>query len=84
MASQSIPWITVMSGAHAGAEPCLVCGKPVEAGDGFVARVGERMVRLRCDGCVTRFLTEPARFLAGHPTSCCDEEPESAASEWRA
>jgi hypothetical protein len=62
---------------------CVVCGSDVPAGEGIVARFRGRRVRLRCEGCLARFVADSDRYLGGHPTGCCDDEREaSPASEW--
>ena len=63
---------------------CLVCGNDIPAGEGLTARYGERTLRFKCPGCLTRFETDPERYLAGHEAGCCQDEQESSpASEWR-
>lgn len=66
------------------AATCLVCGAHIEAGAGLTALFGERTLRFKCPGCLTRFEAEPERYLAGHPTSCCDgrSHEHSPPSEW--
>ena len=63
---------------------CLVCGDDIPAGDGLTARYGDRILRFKCSGCLTRFEADPERYLAGHEAGCCGNERErSPASEWR-
>ena len=63
---------------------CLVCGNDILAGEGLTARYGERTLRFKCPGCLTRFEADPERYLAGHGAGCCnDEQDRSPASEWR-
>ena len=63
---------------------CLVCGNDIPAGDGLTARYGDRTLRFKCAGCLSRFEADPERYLAGHEASCCKEDQESSPpSEWR-
>lgn len=63
---------------------CLVCGNDIPAGEGLTARCGERTLRFKCPGCLSRFEADPERYLAGHEAECCSGEHEdSPASEWR-
>lgn len=63
---------------------CLVCGNDIPSGEGLTMRYGDRTLRFKCPGCMTRFKADPERYLAGHEPSCCKDEPEhSPASEWR-
>ncbi len=63
---------------------CLVCGNDIPAGEGLTARYGERTLRFKCPGCLSRFEADPERYLAGHEAECCNGEHEhSPASEWR-
>ena len=62
---------------------CLVCGNDIPAGEGLTARYGERTLRFKCPGCLTRFEADPERFLAGHGEGCCQGDAEcSPMSEW--
>lgn len=61
---------------------CLVCGNDIPAGEGLSARYGERTLRFKCPGCLSRFEADPERFLAGHPDGCCVDHDHSPASEW--
>lgn len=54
------------------AAECVVCGKPIAAGEGLAVRHGERLLRFKCPGCYARFEADPAQFLAGGSTGCCD------------
>jgi hypothetical protein len=63
---------------------CLVCGNDIPAGQGVTARYGERTLRFKCPGCLSRFEADPERYLAGNEAACCNGEHEhSPASEWR-
>ena len=63
---------------------CLVCGNDIPAGEGLTTRYGDRTLRFKCMGCLTRFEADPERYLAGHEAGCCrDEREHSPASEWR-
>jgi hypothetical protein len=63
---------------------CLVCGSDIPAGEGLTARYGERTLRFKCPGCLTRFEADPERYLAGHEAGCHKDQQESSpASEWR-
>jgi hypothetical protein len=62
---------------------CVVCGNDIPAGEGLTARYGERTLRFKCPGCLSRFTADPERYLAGHEAGCCREAPESSPpSEW--
>ena len=69
-----------------GLEPaatCLVCGDEIPAGEGLTARYGDRTVRFKCTGCLSRFEAAPERYPAKHEARCCqDEASRSPASEW--
>ena len=63
---------------------CLVCDNDIPAGEGLTARYGERTLRFKCPGCLSRFEADPERYLAGNEAGCCNGEHEhSPASEWR-
>jgi len=63
---------------------CLVCGHDIPAGEGLTARYGDRILRFKCPGCLSRFEADPERYLARQEQSCCDgEHDRSPASEWR-
>lgn len=63
---------------------CIVCGGDIPAGEGLTARHGDRILRFKCSGCLSRFRADPDRYLDGHDAGCCEEAPESSpASEWR-
>lgn len=63
---------------------CLVCGNDIQAGEGLTARYGDRTLRFKCSGCLSRFEADPERYLAGHEAGCCKDELESSPpSEWR-
>ncbi len=63
---------------------CLVCGNDIAAGEGLTARYGNRTLRFKCPGCLSRFEADPERYLAGHEAGCCNDEQEpSPPSEWR-
>lgn len=64
------------------AATCLVCGDGVPAGEGLTARYGDRTLRFKCPGCLSRFVSAPERYLADHEASCCkDDDASSPASE---
>lgn len=65
--------VIIDSGAGAAAT-CVVCGNDIPAGEGVTARLGDRTLRFRCPGCVSRFAVDPDRYLSGGPSSCCDDE----------
>ena len=63
---------------------CLVCGNDIPAGEGLTARYGERTLRFKCAGCLTRFESEPERYLTGNEAGCGEGQRDSSpASEWR-
>lgn len=63
---------------------CIVCGGDIPAGEGLTARHGDRILRFKCPGCLSRFRADPDRYLDAHEAGCCAEAPESSpASEWR-
>lgn len=65
------------------AASCIVCGSDIAAGDGLTARYGERTLRFKCPGCLSRFEADPERYLAGSDAGCCGGAHEhSPASEW--
>lgn len=67
-----------------GPDRCLVCGNEIGPGEGVTAVHGERTLRFKCPGCLTRFEADPQRYLAGEAGGCCKEEgAHSPASEWR-
>ncbi len=82
LVSQNEP--VLLDSRYQPAATCLVCGGQIESGAGLTALLGERTLRFKCAGCLTRFEAEPERYLAGHPTSCCDDRSHdhSPASEW--
>jgi len=53
---------------------CPVCGNEIAPGEGVTARYGERMLRFKCQGCVTRFQADPEPYLAGKVGGCCGGE----------
>ncbi len=63
---------------------CVVCGGDVPAGEGLTARYGERTLRFKCPGCLSRFEADPERFLSGHPVGSCEggDHHHWPASEW--
>jgi len=80
----SIDRLEVVDSRYRGAARCAVCGNQVDAGEGVTAIYRGRVLRFKCQGCVTRFERDPERFLgAPEPTCCGREEAESPASEWR-
>jgi len=76
--------IAVVDSRNEPAASCVVCGNEFPAGEGVTARYRGRTLRFRCPGCLTRFRSDPERFLAGQGTGCCGEVglPPSRASEW--
>lgn len=58
------------------AATCVVCGKEVPAGTGVTARYRGQTLRFKCPGCLTRFQTDPDRYLSGGPAPCCDDDQE--------
>lgn len=74
MSSQNL--VIIDSGAGAAAT-CVVCGNDIPAGEGVTARLGDRTLRFKCPGCVSRFAVDPDRYLSGGPSSCCDDERAS-------
>lgn len=63
---------------------CIVCGGDIPAGEGLTARHGDRILRFKCSGCLSRFRADPDRYLVRHEAECCAETTESSpASEWR-
>lgn len=63
---------------------CLVCGNDIPAGEGLTARYGDRTLRFKCAGCLSRFEADPERYLEGQPQPCCEgTHDQSPASEWR-
>lgn len=70
----SIQDLVVVDSTAQAAATCIVCGKDIAAGEGVTARLGDRTLRFKCPGCVSRFAVDPDRYLSGGPTSCCDDE----------
>ena len=66
--------IVMRNSRHEPAAQCQVCGKDVPAGEGLTVRYGERTLRLKCPGCLSRFEADPERYLAGEAGECCAEE----------
>jgi hypothetical protein len=76
--------LVVLDSRYQSAASCLVCGNEIPDGEGVTASYGERTLRFKCPGCVSRFEADPERYLAGHEAGCCrDERGASPASEWR-
>lgn len=75
--------IVVRDSRREGAAQCVVCGSDIAAGEGLSARYGERTLRFKCPGCLSRFEDDPERFLAGSSAGCCrGDHDHSPASEW--
>ena len=80
----SLASIVVRNSRFEPSATCLVCGNDIPAGEGLTARYGDRTLRFKCAGCLSRFEAEPERYLAGHEAACCKDEGEtSPATEWR-
>lgn len=76
--------IVIRSSSLEPSASCLVCGNDIPAGEGLTARYGDRTLRFKCPGCLSRFEADPERYLAGNEAGCCNGEHEhSPASEWR-
>jgi hypothetical protein len=76
--------LRIVDSDYQAAARCLVCGNGIDAGEGVTALLGDRILRFKCPGCLTRFEADPERYLAGHEAGCCgDEHATSPASEWR-
>ncbi|MDA8203476.1 MAG: hypothetical protein M0Z49_12085 [Chloroflexi bacterium] len=67
-----------------GLATCMVCGQAILDGGGVTARFGDRLLRFKCPGCLSRFRADPERYLSGGPSSCCDDEHEHAGHGWSA
>jgi len=77
------PELILVDSRNEPAAPCVVCGNDILAGEGVTARYGDRTLRFKCPGCLTRFATDPERYLAGSQQSCCGgKHDHSPASEW--
>lgn len=68
----SIPDLVVVDSSAEGVATCVVCGQDVAAGAGVTARFGERTLRFKCPGCLSRFAVDPDHYLTEGPSSCCD------------
>lgn len=66
--------LVVLANPDQGSATCLVCGNEIPAGAGVTARYGDRILRFKCPGCVTRFEADPERYLAGNVSGCCGGE----------
>lgn len=66
--------LVVLDTPTGAAEACLVCGNEIPPGGGVTARYGDRILRFKCPGCVTRFKADPERYLAGNTSACCGGE----------
>ncbi len=63
---------------------CVVCGNDILASEGVTARYGERTLRFKCRGCLSRFEADPDRYVTGPEAECCNgEHDHSPPSEWR-
>ena len=67
----SIQDLVVVDSAAEAAATCVVCGNAIPAGEGVTARFGDRTLRFKCPGCMSRFAVDPDRYLSGGPSSCC-------------
>lgn len=63
--------LTVVDSSAQPAAECVVCGKPIAAGEGVTARYGERTLRFKCGGCYARFAADPEPYLLGMRPACC-------------
>lgn len=73
--------LVVVDGPAETSATCLVCGQPISPGAGVTARYGDKILRFKCPGCLSRFRIDPERYLSGGPSSCCDDEHEHATHE---
>lgn len=74
--------LVVLDSRDQAAAPCLVCGNDILAGEGVTATYGDRTLRFKCPGCLSRFEADPERYLAGAVAGCCKEgHHHSPASE---
>jgi len=75
--------LVVLDSRDRAAATCIVCGNEIAEGEGVTISYGGRVIRLKCDGCFTRFQADPEPFLAGQPGGCCGgAHDHSPASEW--
>ena len=75
--------IVIRNSRFEAAGQCVVCGSDIAAGEGLTARYGERTLRFKCPGCLSRFEADPERFLAQPEAGCCNgEHDHSPATEW--
>jgi hypothetical protein len=75
----SIQDLVVVDSAAEAAASCVVCGKDIPAGEGVTARFGDRTLRFKCAGCVSRFAVDPDRYVSAGPSSCCDDDEDADA-----
>jgi len=66
--------LVVLDTLDQGSATCIVCGNEIPPGGGVTARYGDRTLRFKCPGCVTRFEADPERYLAGNVAGCCGGE----------
>ena len=79
----SVSSIVIRNSRLEAAAQCVVCGSDIAAGEGLTARYGERTLRFKCPGCLSRFEADPERFLAQPQAGCCNgKHDHSPASEW--
>ena len=76
--------LVVLDAPDQGPATCLVCGNEILAAEGVTAQYGDRTLRFKCLGCLTRFEADPERDLEGTAPGCCNGgHDDSPASEWR-
>ena len=62
--------LVVLDAPDQGSATCLVCGNDISSGEGVTARYGDRTLRFKCPGCLSRFEADPERYLAGQAGGC--------------
>jgi hypothetical protein len=71
------------SADQASVERCLVCGEEIVAGQGIPVMHAGEVFHLKCEGCVSRFVADPDRYVREREDRCCQHDvSESPASEW--